>query len=138
MAFQFGSASRRRMDGVNQWLVLCVTMALSKCKHFDQTVPWMGGLRSAEDQHRIFKNGNSQLDGYNAKSYHQTGNAIDVVPYHNGKIDYNCDKGFREFAAAMFTSWQEILVEFPEARQYKLEYGGHWRNFIDKPHWQLV
>lgn len=136
--YQYGKLSKKRMKGVNYWLVLCANIALSNCKKYDQTIPWMGGLRLAEDQNRIFKNGASQLDGYKEKSYHQSGNALDVVPYHKGKADYKCEKGFREFAKCMFNAWQYIQKRYPQARRYRLEYGGHWMNFVDNPHWQLI
>jgi len=100
-------------------------------KH-DMTIPGHGGLRTEEEQNQIFKKGHSKCDGYNKKSYHQSGNAVDVIPVVGL---YSNDKGFRHFAACMFHSWQKLL-KAGEVRGL-LEWGGHWQNFIDVPHWQI-
>jgi peptidoglycan L-alanyl-D-glutamate endopeptidase CwlK len=136
--FNWGNRSKERMEGVNPLLIECATEALKISKH-DMTIPWMGGVRTAEEQNAIFKEGNTQKDGFEKKSYHQGGNALDVIPVSGG---YANDKAFRHFAACMFTAWQDILVnrlcEDHTDHAYRLEWGGHWQNFIDSPHWQIV
>ncbi|MDC3237400.1 M15 family metallopeptidase [bacterium] len=130
--YKWGSKSLSRMEGVNPLLIECATRALAKSK-FDMTIPGMGGLRTTEDQKGIFDRGYSQVDGTKRKSYHQTGNALDVIAVIDG---YNNDVAFRDFAKRMFNAWQEMIYQ-GEARG-KLEWGGNWRNFIDKPHWQII
>ena len=134
MRYKFGHRSQERMKGVNNDLVKCAVNALSKSKYYDYTIPWMGGYRTSLDQYYIFKNGNSQLDGTTKKSYHQTGNALDIIPYKVDKTQE--DKAFRYFTQLMFDEWQRGI----SAGIYKgiLQWGGNWRNFIDKPHWQVV
>ena len=134
MAYKWGNRSKERMTGVNPILIECATRALAICRE-DMTIPWMGGLRTAEEQNEIFKDGNSKLDGFNKKSYHQTGNAIDVIPV---KGSYSNSKGFREFARSMFHTWQVMIKEGKVPDSIYLEWGGNWRNFIDVPHWQIV
>ena len=129
MGFKWGNRSIQRTIGVNNTLMNCATLALKKSQH-DMTIPWMGGLRTAEQQNRIFKTGASTLDGFTRKSYHQTGNALDVIPVHGG---YSNDKAFRHFAQCMFNAWQEM-----EVKGYRLEWGGHWQDFLDQPHWQII
>ena len=133
MKYQWGNLSKKRMDGVNEILIECATRALEMSEH-DMTIPWMGGHRTAEEQNKIFKDGASQKDGFNSLSYHQTGNALDVIPVV-GK--YANDKGFRHYAKCMFIAWQKIIREGRD-QGYTLEWGGHWQNFIDVPHWQIV
>lgn len=133
MAFQWGSRSKQRMEGVNTLLIECATRALEVSEH-DMTIPWMGGLRTAEQQKEIYDDGNSTLDGYDRKSYHQTGLALDVIPVQ-GK--YANDKAFRHFAGRMFSVWQ-VMIREGKTGNYLLEWGGHWQNFIDTPHWQIV
>ena len=125
--YEWGNRSKQRMKGVEPLLRECATAALYSSK-YDMTIPWMGGLRTAEQQNRIFKTGNSQLDGHNKRSYHQTGKALDIIPVEGG---YTNDKAFRHFAACMFTEWQKMNTGLI------LEWGGHWENFIDTPHWQI-
>ncbi len=129
--YKFGTRSIERLKGVNPDMVKCLEMALaiSKC---DMTIPWMGGLRSSEDQKSIFEKGNSKCDGYSKKSYHQSGNAADCIPVVGG---YSNDKDFRHFAGCMFHVWQKLLKS-GEVNGL-LEWGGHWQNFIDLPHWQI-
>ena len=81
MSFKWGNRSLERMEGVNEFLVECATEALRISKH-DMTIPWMGGIRTAEEQNKIFKEGNSKMDGYEKKSYHQSGNALDITPVY--------------------------------------------------------
>ena len=57
--FQFGKRSLERMEGVNAMLIKCAKIALSKSR-YDMTIPWMGGVRTAEEQNAIFKEGNSK------------------------------------------------------------------------------
>ncbi len=127
--YKFGSRSLKRLEGVNPDLLKCAEMALAMSKH-DMTIPGYGGLRTAEDQKTIFDKGFSKCDGYNKKSYHQTGNAIDIIPVSGG---YANDKGFRHFAACMFHTWQKLL-KAGEVRGL-LVWGGHWLNFIDVLYW---
>ena len=133
MNFQWGNRSKERMQGVHELPVECATRALSISKH-DMTIPWMGGLRTAEEQNDIFKEGNSQLDGYEKKSYHQSGFALDIIPVQGG---YANDKAFRHFAKCMFFTWQ-LMIREGKAGDFILEWGGHWQKFIDVPHWQIV
>jgi len=141
--YKWGKTSIKRMKGVNPQLVECATRALARCSHFDQSVQWRGGLRTAEQQAEIFGRGASKKDGYNKKSYHQSGNALDVAPsvismedldkMVKGTMDEHA--GFREFAGHMFTTWQE-MKEACEADGI-LVWGGNWRSFQDVPHWQV-
>ena len=83
MSYKFGSRSLERIEGVNKDLVKCAELALHNSK-VDMTIPWMGGVRTAEDQNEIYRRGASQRDGYDKKSYHQSGNALDIIPVEGG------------------------------------------------------
>lgn len=131
--FKFGERSTGRMQGVNPILIQCASVALAKSKH-DMTIPKSGGLRSPDDQNILFKKGYSQKDGFDKKSYHQSGNALDVVPVVGG---YANDRAFRHFAGKMFSAWQGIIAA-GDHQGNTLEWGGHWQNFIDVPHFQIV
>lgn len=78
--FYLGKVSKRRAEGVNSAIMLTVDRYL-EISPMDITVTWMGGRRTAEQQNAIFKEGNSQRDGFTKQSYHQTGDALDVAPY---------------------------------------------------------
>jgi len=50
-----------------------------------------GAFRTAEKQNQLYKNGVSQLDGYKYKSKHQSGLAVDLVPWVDGKYTWDRD-----------------------------------------------
>jgi peptidoglycan L-alanyl-D-glutamate endopeptidase CwlK len=132
--FKFGKKSNERMEGVNPLLIECAERALAKSR-YDMTIPWMGGLRTAEEQKSIFEEGNSKCDGYEKESYHQSGNALDVIPV--GEMPYLNTTALNHFAQKMFQSWQEMIYQ-GEAKG-RLEWGGLWgRSGWDKPHWQII
>jgi peptidoglycan L-alanyl-D-glutamate endopeptidase CwlK len=131
--YKFGERSIDRMEGINTLLIDCASEALAKSS-YDMTIPWMGGLRTAEEQNAIFLEGNSQLDGHSSKSYHQSGNALDVIPVVGG---YANTDGLLHFAQRMFSAWAE-LKEQGCANGCTLQWGGLWKGAWDKPHWQIV
>lgn len=132
--YSWSERSKNRMEGVEIVLIECATGALQMSNH-DMMVPPYGGFRTAEKQHKIFEKGNSTLDGYTHKSYHQSGMALDVIPVEG---TYSNDEAFRHFAACMFEYWQMMIQSGRVQKGYVLEWGGHWQKFIDKPHWQIV
>jgi hypothetical protein len=46
------------------------------------------GLRTKEEQNKLFKQGKSKCDGINAISKHQEGKAVDICPCTDGKLDF--------------------------------------------------
>lgn len=50
----------------------------------DYVVLYDGAFRSAELQHEKYVQGFSKCDGYKNKSNHQSGLAVDIVPWVNG------------------------------------------------------
>lgn len=48
-----------------------------------------GGFRTAKTQLDLFNRGVSKCDGIVKKSYHQTGLAVDLVPWINGKASWS-------------------------------------------------
>lgn len=127
MTFKLSSTSKMRLEGVNPVLIKVINRAL-EITTIDFGIPKHGGLRTAEEQNALFKDGKSQLDGYKKKSNHQTGNAFDVFAYVDGKASW--DKAhLTAVADAIFQAADELGV--------KLTWGGHWKNFVDMPHFEL-
>lgn len=132
MTYKWGAGSINRMEGVDLMLVECATRALAKSR-YDMTIPWMGGLRTDREQHDIFKEGNSKCDGFKIKSYHQSGNAIDVIPVNKGY------KGIREmnyFANLMLKEWQSMLLK-GEVDKLMTWGGTFGANSWDRPHYEI-
>jgi peptidoglycan L-alanyl-D-glutamate endopeptidase CwlK len=125
--FKFGQASLNRLQSVDERLQKIANLALSISK-VDFGIPSSGGFRTAEEQNRLYHGGKSQLDGYNRKSFHQTGRAIDVYAFVNGKASWE-----REHLAIVACA----MLQAASTLGYELKWGGHWRNFVDMPHFEL-
>lgn len=118
----FSKHSLYELQGVNVKLANIVLRALPKCE-IDFRVT--EGLRSLDRQKKLVKAGRSKT----INSRHLTGNATDLVPINNGVPDWTDDGSFEKIYAAMKEAADELGFTF--------EWGGHWENFVDKPHFQL-
>jgi len=156
MTYVLGSKSNAELQGVHPDLVKVVKRAIQITEQ-DFTV--FDGLRTAADQNALFKRGASQIDGYRRKGEHQKqsdgwGHAVDLVPYIDGRVQWDWD-GIYLIADAVVHAAEEEHVE--------LRWGGcwcvvngkagspeHWvseyvtrrrkqgrRAFNDGPHWGL-
>ncbi len=86
MSYKFSTNSYNRLNTVNDKLIQLCELTLKRSK-IDFGIAWMGGLRTAKEQNKLFLDGNSTKDGYKKKSKHQSGMAIDFQPYVNNKLD---------------------------------------------------
>ena len=130
--YKFGTKSQARMSDVNLQLVECAKRSLGKSK-FDMTIPWMGGKRTATQQNDIFKEGNSKCDGYKIESFHQSGNALDIIPVVKG---YKNTRAMNRFARTMLITWQEMLIN-NEAEGVMIWGGTFGSQGWDKPHYEI-
>jgi peptidoglycan LD-endopeptidase CwlK len=125
--FFFGQKSKNVLLSVNPKLQEIAEEAI-KITKIDFGFPSSGGKRTPEEQNQLFRDGKSQLDGYDKKSYHQTGNALDFYAFVDGKASW--DKYHLAMVAAAFLQAASNLG-------YKLTWGGLWQNFQDYPHVQI-
>ena len=133
--FNWGARSIERMSGCHPLLREFANRLLSRSS-IDLTIPQYGGLRAAHEQLSIYKTGASRLNGYDRKSYHQTGRAIDVVSA--GKtigIMYDVDR-LRYINKVAKIVWQE-LVDEDNVGDYEMTFGCDWTRFVDLPHYQI-
>lgn len=126
--YQLSQRSKRHLDGVHPELVDVVKMAIQLTK-VDFGIPVTGGYRTAEQQNALYKADKSQRDGYDRKSKHQSGLAVDVFAYVDGKTSYDAGD-LAQVAAAMLEAGHRLGVE--------LRWGGLWKNFVDMPHFEMV
>lgn len=121
--WELSQRSLERLKGVNADLVKVVKRAI-QISEYDFMV--VEGLRSIETQREYVKKGVSKT----MNSRHLTGNAVDLAPLENGAIDWNNSKSqFDSIAKAMKQAASELGV--------KIEWGGDWKSFVDKPHFQV-
>ena len=128
MSYQLSNRSLSRLKGVNPRLIAIIEDAIKTSPH-DFGIPREGGRRSAEDQHVLFLKGASKCDGYEKKSYHQSGNAFDIYGYANGKAHWNIE---------ILTEIAEHILEVAKVRHnINLIWGGNWKSFRDYPHFEM-
>ena len=126
--FKLSRRSNKHLKDVHPDLVKVVRRALEITK-VDFGIPFTGGYRTAEQQNALFKAGKSQLDGYNRSSRHQFGKAVDVFAYVDGAASWDEDH-LTHIATAMLAAASELGI--------KLRWGGHFKSFIDMPHFEKI
>lgn len=122
--YQLSKVSKSRLNGVDGQLVDLVNETL-----FYIDVSVIEGLRSVETQKQYLALGVSKT----MKSKHLVGKAVDLYPYPvprlaSGEIDSNSEK------------WNQlggVVLTIARAMGIKVQWGGLWTSFIDKPHFEI-
>jgi peptidoglycan L-alanyl-D-glutamate endopeptidase CwlK len=145
--YQYGQNSLNQLATVHKDLQAVAHRAIRKSARrkdggVDFAIPQFGGKRTAEEQNGLFKKGVSNADGYDKPSYHQTGLALDIIPYvKHEKVKGNAiytkyisnqkrKMYFHIIAVCMLQAANEMGV--------KMTWGGNWTSFEDMPHYQLA
>ena len=125
--FKLGKNSLNNRSGVDHRLIEISNRAI-QISIIDFGIPSSGGLRTVKDQAKLYTEGVSKADGRTNKSRHQTGRALDVYAYVNGKASWE-----KEHLAIVAVAMMQAANELG----HKLEWGGLWTGFSDFPHFQL-
>lgn len=126
--YKLSKRSLNRLEGVNPLLIAIAVDAITESP-YDYGIAVLGGKRTAEEQHNLFIKGKSNCDGFVNKSYHQSGNAFDIVCYKDGSITWDRD---------VFTEVAEHIKKIASQRYSTvIKWGGDWINFKDLPHFQI-
>lgn len=113
----------KRLEGVDAKLVQVVIRASEISAYSFMVVE---GLRTLDTQKKYLAQGKTTT----LNSRHLIGQAVDLAPVENGTIDWNNKKGqFDTVAKAMKQAAKELKVT--------ITWGGDWRSFVDKPHFQI-
>jgi len=125
--FSYSKRSLNNRAGVDPRLIEISDLAIT-ITSIDMGIPSTGGLRTVEDQAKLFAEGVSKADGVHNKSYHQSGKALDVYAYVEGKASW--DKLHLSICAA-------AMLQAAAQLGYPLQWGGFFKSFTDMPHFQL-
>lgn len=121
MNYKLSTKSIERLKGLHPVLSSIVMLAI-KISDVDFSV--IDGVRSKEKQAQYVKDGLSKtLD-----SYHLTGHAVDLYPWVDGKTSHD------HFHYAQLN---EAMQKAAKQLGYEVEWGGNWKSFVDKPHFQI-
>jgi peptidoglycan L-alanyl-D-glutamate endopeptidase CwlK len=129
--YKLGKLSRKNLIGVNPLLVQMTERAIELTTQ-DFGIIVGGGLRSAELQYQYFLAGNSKVDGYKIIGTHQTGMAVDLIPWNGKRYVWAYEENFNDIHTAVIQAWNEMNI-----KEYKLIWGGDWKSFPDTPHYEL-
>lgn len=118
--YNFSKNSVKNIQTVNP-LLQELAARMIELSTVDAGVLSTGGLRTAEQQNEIFNIGNSERDGYEKKSYHQSGLAIDFVPYVDSRYTWSNKWAFLAIKKAVDKAWKDLVHG-----NYYLHWGGYW------------
>ena len=118
---ELSELSKKRMEGVDERLKAVVMECAARCR-FPFNVS--EGLRSETKQREYVKQGKSRT----MKSKHLVGKAVDLYPLTMNRKEVDWSR-FEDLADVMFEVAKEMEIE--------IIWGGHWKTFIDKPHFEL-
>ncbi len=136
MGFKFGQSSTGRLNTTSPIIQEIIKEALSTSL-IDFGIPQFGGKRTVAQQYELCIKGKSKCDGTINVSYHQSGNAVDIVAYVNGEYSYD--------PRYYFMLAHHILVTAERLGYSNLYWGGDWdkdydfddQSFNDLCHFEL-
>lgn len=132
MSYKFSSRSLQQLSDIDEQLIQLMTRAIT-ISPIDFGIPEFGGFRTAEQQQNLYLKGLSKCDGYKIKSYHQSGKAVDVFAFINGKASW--DKVHLGIIAG-------VILSEANRMNIGLRWGGTFGsnsfNGWDMPHFELT
>lgn len=129
MSFKLSSKSKSRLVGVDSRWPEIIDLALT-ITLIDFGIPNYGGLRTSDDQLRLYLDGKSKCDGKTNISNHQLGTAVDFYAYVDGKASWD-HFHLAHVACALFAAANQL--------GYKVHWGGFFKpGGWDKPHLELI
>ena len=118
---ELSELSKKRLEGVDERLKAIVIECAVRCSYpFNVSE----GLRTEEQQREYVRQGKSRT----MKSKHLTGEAVDLYPLSMDRKVVDWPR-FEELADLMFQVASDQGVE--------IVWGGHWKTFVDKCHFEL-
>lgn len=130
--YKLSNRSLKNLVGVNKMLQLIVKKAITLTVT-DFGIIENGGFRTAEMQNGLYKRDVTHCDGYKVKSYHQSGNAVDLVPYINGRFTWSDRQGLIDVLYAMIKAEKELKKDGVIPNDVYVHHGIYWRwNDVDE------
>lgn len=102
----------------------------------------VAGVRTTAEQQALYAKGRTKAgsivtnaDGVRSKSNHQVkadgmGYAVDFYPWYDGSVQVNAP-------AYMFEQIARHVQAKAKALGYRIDWGGDWKSFVDRPHLEL-
>ena len=138
MAFKFSKVFETRLQGVKPRLASVVRRAL-EISAVDFMV--VEGLRTIERQRELYAQGRTKPGNkvtWALHSKHLEGNAVDLAPFVNGKVDWNNLKNFDAIAKAMLQASRELSVPIRWGADWDMDGIPREKGETDSPHFELA
>jgi peptidoglycan L-alanyl-D-glutamate endopeptidase CwlK len=117
----FSSVSKERLKECDSRIQTVLNEAI---KYYDFSV--LCGHRGEEEQNEAYRKGHSKLKYPQSNHNKNPSKAVDVAPY---PIDWKNHKRFYFLAG--------IILLIAKKKNISLRWGGHWKNFVDLPHFEI-
>jgi peptidoglycan L-alanyl-D-glutamate endopeptidase CwlK len=134
--YTLSKRSLDRVDGCNPRIITLIKLAISRTP-IDFGVAWMGGKRTAEEQNKLYLEGNSKCDGYKILSKHQSGNAVDLNVFVNSTLVDNKEM-LCVIAGVMFSCASELGFEIRWGLDWDQDGDIRDNKFNDMYHFEIV
>ena len=119
--YKFSKRSLEKLKGVNPKLVKLMKEAIRESP-YDFMITC--GLRTLSEQKRLVAQGKSKT----LKSYHLTGNAVDIALIVNKEVNWDF---------ALYREVANHIKKIAKEQGIKITWGGDWKTFKDGPHFQI-
>lgn len=136
--FQFSKQSRDRLIGVDEYMIEIMRVALERSP-IDFGIPLDGGLRTVERQKELYAQGRTKpgkiitkTDGVKNKSNHQSGKAVDIYAWVDGKPSWE-SKYMYIIAGVVLSTAKEMGMEVIWGGTFGSKTWDGW----DKAHFEL-
>ena len=136
MKYSLSERSLERSKGVNPKLISLILLAIKRTP-IDFGVAYMGGKRTAKEQNVLFKKRVSKCDGYEKISKHQSGDAIDLIPFVGSKAIDNKEM-LSVIAGVMFSCASELGIQIRWGLDWDSDGDIRDNTFNDQYHFELV
>lgn len=119
MKYSLGKEPLRYIDTLKSEVLKEAVKDFINYTPIDFIVNWDGAFRTAAQQKEKYDQGYSKCDGYKYKSAHQSGLAVDLVPWINGKGTWDL-----EHAKALGGAFKTYC----NMKNIPIMWGGDWAN----------
>ncbi len=134
---KFSKSSIRNMGGIREEIKQLAHRVMSKSIH-DFGIPRDGGKRTAKRQNVLYKlvPRVTWLDGYMKKSYHQSGEALDIFIYDQHGACWACKDKYKYLSDLFKAEFDLMKEEGIFGKHEFLRWGGDWK-MKDLPHFEV-
>jgi peptidoglycan L-alanyl-D-glutamate endopeptidase CwlK len=122
---KFGNKSSKARDTLDFKLKMIVDAVI---QIYDFSIVW--GFRGEVSQNKAYDDGNSKVKWPYSNHNKKPSQAMDLVPYINGKQDWNNEEEFFYLAG--------LIMMAAHAQGVKLKWGGRFKDFRDLGHFEII